>query len=66
VDSTGLVDFSIRSIQALTARLNEFETFLKALKIWSAKRIKYRHLIDIVADYKKPSDFRGLPGGLKL
>jgi hypothetical protein len=55
VDSTGLVDFSHRSIQALTARLNEFETFLKALKIRSAKRIKYRHLIDFVADYKNPS-----------
>ena len=55
MDSTGLVDFSIRSIQALTARLNEFETFLKALKIWSVKRIEYRHLVDFVADYKKPS-----------
>ncbi|RTZ95111.1 MAG: hypothetical protein DSY90_14560 [Deltaproteobacteria bacterium] len=29
VDSTGLANFSIRSVQALTARLNEFDTFLK-------------------------------------
>ncbi|RTZ96018.1 MAG: hypothetical protein DSY90_11805 [Deltaproteobacteria bacterium] len=29
VDSTGLADFSSRSVQALTARLNAFDTFLK-------------------------------------
>ncbi|RTZ95151.1 MAG: hypothetical protein DSY90_14050 [Deltaproteobacteria bacterium] len=29
VDSTGLADFSIRSVHALTARLNAFDTFLK-------------------------------------
>jgi hypothetical protein len=28
-----LADFSVRSIQALTARLNEFETYLKSQKI---------------------------------
>jgi site-specific recombinase XerD len=50
-----LVDFSVRSIQALTARLNEFETFLKVYKIRSVKKITYRHLIDFVADYKEPS-----------
>ena len=55
LDYCRLVDFSHRSVQALTARLNEFETFLKALKIRSVKRIEYRHLIDFVADYKKPS-----------
>jgi hypothetical protein len=55
VDSTGLVDFSHRSIQALTAQLSEFETFLKALKIRSAKMITCRHLVDFVADYKNPS-----------
>ncbi len=55
LDYCRLADFSHRSIQALTARLNEFETFLKALKIRSVKRIEYRHLIDFVADYKKPS-----------
>jgi integrase/recombinase XerC len=55
LDYCRLVDFSHRSIQALTARLSEFETFLKALKIRSVKRIEYRHLVDFVADYKKPS-----------
>jgi len=55
LDYCRLADFSHRSIQALTARLSEFETFLKALKIRSVKRIEYRHLIDFVADYKEPS-----------
>jgi integrase/recombinase XerC len=50
-----LVDFSVRSIQALTARLNEFESFLKFQKIRSVKKITYRYLIDFVADYKAPS-----------
>jgi integrase/recombinase XerC len=50
-----LADFSIRSIQALTARLNEFEACLKSQRIRSVKKITYRHLIDFVADYKAPS-----------
>ncbi len=50
-----LVDFSIRSIQALTARLNEFAIFLKSNRILSAKRISYRHLIEFAADYNSPS-----------
>ena len=50
-----LADFSVRSIQALTARLNEFEACLKSQKIRSIKKITYRHLIDFVADYKVPS-----------
>ena len=50
-----LVDFSIRSIQALTARLNEFATFLKLNKIRSVKRVSYRHLIEFAADYNSPS-----------
>jgi integrase/recombinase XerC len=50
-----LADFSPRSIQALTIRLNEFKTFLKSLKIQSVKKVTYRHLIDFVADYKAPS-----------
>ncbi len=55
LDYCRLADFSHRSIQALTVRLTEFETFLKALKIRSVKRIECRHLIDFVADYKNPS-----------
>jgi len=50
-----LADFSIRSIQALTVRLNEFKACLKFQKIQSVKKITYRHLIDFVADYKAPS-----------
>ena len=50
-----LADFSIRSIQALTARLNEFKACLKSQRIRSVKKITYRHLIDFVADYKAPS-----------
>ena len=50
-----LVDFSIRSIQALTARLNEFKAYLKLQKIRSVKKITYLHLIDFVADFKNPS-----------
>jgi integrase/recombinase XerC len=55
LDYYRLVDFSIRSIQALTARLNEFETFLKTQKIRSIKRVGYRHLIDFAAEYNDPS-----------
>jgi integrase/recombinase XerC len=50
-----LADFSIRSIQALTARLNEFEIFLKSQKIRSIKRVGYQHLIDFAADFNNPS-----------
>lgn len=55
LDYCRLADFSIRSIQALTARLNEFEVFLKVHNIRSPKKITYRHLVDFVADYKEPS-----------
>ncbi|MBU4445018.1 integrase, partial [bacterium] len=50
-----LADFSVRSIQALTARLNEFEALLKSQKIQSVKKIAYLRLVDFVADYKDPS-----------
>ncbi len=50
-----LADFSIRSIQALSARLNEFEIFLKTQRIRSIKRVRYRHLIDFAADFNAPS-----------
>ena len=55
LDYCRLADFSIRSIQTLTARTSEFESFLKILKIRSVKKIAYRHLIDFVADYENPS-----------
>ena len=47
-----LADFSVRSIQALTARLNEFKAFLKSQRIQSVKKITYLRLVDFVADYK--------------
>ncbi len=50
-----LADFSARSIQALTIRLNEFESYLKSLKIRSIKKVTYRHQIDFTADYNAPS-----------
>jgi site-specific recombinase XerD len=57
-----LADFSIRSIQALTTRLNEFKAYLKLQKIRSVKKITYPHLIDFVADFnnpaKEPADFQ--------
>ncbi|OEU61876.1 MAG: hypothetical protein BA867_07915 [Desulfobacterales bacterium S5133MH16] len=48
-------DFSVRSIQALTIRLNELANFLKTQRIRSVKRVRYRHLIDFTADYNTPS-----------
>jgi len=50
-----LADFSARSIQALTIRLNELANFLKTQRIRSVKRVRYRHLIDFTADYNAPS-----------
>jgi integrase/recombinase XerC len=55
LDYCKLADFSIRSIQALTARLNEFKNFLKTQRIRSIKRVRYRHLINFAADYNTPS-----------
>lgn len=50
-----LADFSVRSIQALTIRLNEFEACLKSLTIQSIKKVTYGHLVNFAADYKAPS-----------
>ena len=55
VEYCQLADFSVRSIQALAIRLNEFEAFLKSQRIRSVKKIAYLHLVDFVADYKDPS-----------
>jgi len=46
-----LTDFSARSIQALTIRLNELVNFLKILNFPSVKKVRYRHLIGFTADY---------------
>ncbi len=50
-----LANFSDRSIQALTARLNEFQSFLKASNIRSVKKITYLDLVAFVADFNSPS-----------
>ena len=50
-----LADFSARSIQALTIRLNELANFLKTQRNRSVKKVRYRHLIDFAADYNAPS-----------
>jgi integrase/recombinase XerC len=55
LDYCRLADFSIRSIQALTARLNEFDIFLKSQRIRSIKKVRYRHLIVFAADFNAPS-----------
>jgi len=50
-----LADFSARSIQALTIRINELANFLKIQNIRSVKKVRYRHLIDFTAEYDAPS-----------
>ena len=50
-----LADFSARSIQALSIRLNELANFLKIQIIRSVKKVRYRHIIDFTADYNAPS-----------
>ncbi len=50
-----LADFSDRSIQALTARLNEFQSFLKTRHIRSVKKVSYLDLVAFVADFNSPS-----------
>jgi len=55
VEYCQLADFSVRSIQALAIRLNEFETYLTSQKIRAVKKITYLRLVDFVADYKDPS-----------
>ena len=55
LDYCQLADFSVRSIQALTIRLNEFKAFLKSQKIRPIKKVTYQHLINFIADFKSPS-----------
>jgi site-specific recombinase XerD len=50
-----LADFSARSTQALSIRLNELATFLKIQRIRSVKMVRNRHLIDFTAEYNTPS-----------
>lgn len=47
--------FKARSIQALSIRLNEFNTFVKKIRLRKIHSIGYSHLSRFVADYKTPS-----------
>ena len=55
LDYCHIADFSGRSLESLTSRINEFEAYLKSKKIRSIKKIGYLHLVDFVADFKVPS-----------
>jgi integrase/recombinase XerC len=48
-------DFSERSIETLSFRLNEFDKFIQASSISAIKHINYHHLIQFVADDGTPS-----------
>jgi len=48
-------NFSERSIDSLSFRLNEFHQFLKSITISNIKDIHYLHLSQFVADYNNPS-----------
>ena len=50
-----MADFSARSIQALSIRLNEFQSYLKSLKIRSIKKVGYKQLVNFMAEFKNPS-----------
>ena len=50
-----LANFSDRSIQALTARLKELQSFLKTHHIRSVKKIIYFDLVAFIADFNNPS-----------
>ncbi len=54
LDYCQLVDFSQRSIQAFTSRLNEFQAWIKSQKIqlvWIRKKgRRHRNLVDLGSD----------------
>jgi integrase/recombinase XerC len=50
-----LANFTERSIQALTARIIEFQSYLKIRNIRSVKKICYLDLVAFVADFNTPS-----------
>jgi len=54
LDYCRLANFSDRSIQALTARLTEFQAYLKNQTTRSVTQIKYLDLIAFVADFGSP------------
>jgi len=58
-------DFSKRSIETLSFRLNEFNRFIQQQSIPAINRINYIHLVQFVADYGTPSpSIKKLQGGV--
>lgn len=47
--------FKAKSIESLSMRLNEFNTFVQKARLRKIKAITYRHLRRFVADYRRPS-----------
>jgi len=47
-------NFSERSLEALTGRLDEFSTFLNSHQLTSISQINYNILIQVVADFGNP------------
>ena len=52
IRSRRLAQLSNRSIQTLTQRLREFQSFLNAQKIRSLKKVTHLHLVDFVSDFR--------------
>lgn len=50
-----LANFSIRSIEAATRRINEFQSYLASNEIKSIKKVTYKHLVEFAADFHAPS-----------
>ena len=48
-------DFSKKSIESLSIRLNEFNEFLKTTTVTSLIDISYQHLRRFIGDFKSPS-----------
>ncbi len=47
--------FKAKSIESLSIRLKEFNTFVQKQRLGKIKAIEYRHLRRFVADYRRPS-----------
>ena len=50
-----LANFADRSIEAIAARTNEFQSYLTSNKIRSIKKVTYQHLVVFSADFQAPS-----------
>ena len=48
-------NFSVKSLETLSSRLNELADFICLQSILSFDRITYLHLLEFVSDYKRPS-----------